>query len=174
MQNNQNRGLAHNASKNDLSDNNYEYDNQTNLQDSPPYNNGPSKEYGIPRRKPPIHKNNRNVNPKNMDLYNPSGLNDLGQSMLPTIGSASELSNPLGGSSQQRAQYNIPPQPRGMANQNMAYVNISSEGAKPVGPIGLKRAEKELIMRRYKHAYHQNDNINRVAWIYGQQPAYNS
>jgi len=52
----------------------------------------------------------------------------------------------------------------------MAYVNISSEGAKPVGPIGLKRAEKELIMRRYKNAYHnQNNNINRVALIYGQQ-----
>ena len=57
MQNNQNRGLAHNPSKNDLSDNNYEYDNQTNLQDSPPYSNvNPNKEYGIPRRKPPIHK----------------------------------------------------------------------------------------------------------------------
>ena len=52
----------------------------------------------------------------------------------------------------------------------MAYVNISSDAAKPVGPIGLKRVEKELIMRRYKNAYHnQNDNINRVALIYGQQ-----
>lgn len=56
----------------------------------------------------------------------------------------------------------------------MAYVNISSEGAKPIGPIGLKKAEKDLIMRRYKNAYHQNDNINRVALIYGQQPQYNS
>jgi hypothetical protein len=51
----------------------------------------------------------------------------------------------------------------------MAYVNISSDGAKPVGPIGLKKAEKELIMRRYKnHHYHNNENINRVALIYGQ------
>lgn len=50
----------------------------------------------------------------------------------------------------------------------MAYVNISSNGAKPVGPIGLKRAEKELIMRRYKNNYHQNnENINRVALVYG-------
>ena len=49
----------------------------------------------------------------------------------------------------------------------MAYVNISSEGAKPLGPNGLKRAEKELIMRRYKNPYHHNDNINRVAMIYG-------
>jgi len=58
----------------------------------------------------------------------------------------------------------------------MAYVNISSDGAKPVGPIGLKRAEKELIMRRYKYNHHHpNDNINRVALIYGQQhPQYNS
>lgn len=39
MQNNNNRGLAHNASKNDLSDNNYDYDVQTNMQDSPNYNN---------------------------------------------------------------------------------------------------------------------------------------
>jgi hypothetical protein len=58
----------------------------------------------------------------------------------------------------------------------MAYVNITSDGAKSVGPIGLKRAEKELIMRRYKNNYHQNnENINRVALIYGQQqPQYNS
>lgn len=34
---------------------------------------------------------------------------------------------------------------------NMAYVNISTDGAKPVGPIGLKKAEKDLIMRRYKY-----------------------
>lgn len=51
----------------------------------------------------------------------------------------------------------------------MAYVNISSDGAKPVGPIGLKKAEKDLIMRRYKnHHYPNNENINRVALIYGQ------
>jgi hypothetical protein len=56
----------------------------------------------------------------------------------------------------------------GRGGQNMAYVNISQEGNKPVGPIGLKRAEKELIMRRYKNAYHnQHDNVNRVALIYG-------
>ena len=30
-----------------------------------------------------------------MDLYNPSGM-DMPQSMLPTIGSSSELSNPIG------------------------------------------------------------------------------
>jgi len=35
-------------------------------------------------------------------------------------------------------------------NSNMAYVNITGEGNKPVGPIGLKKAEKDLIMRRYK------------------------
>ena len=58
----------------------------------------------------------------------------------------------------------------------MAYVNISSDGAKAVGPIGLKRAERELIQRRYNSKYHhQQDNIQRVALIYGQQtPQYNS
>ena len=35
-------------------------------------------------------------------------------------------------------------------NGNLAYINVSGEGAKPVGPIGINRAEKELIMRRYK------------------------
>jgi hypothetical protein len=32
----------------------------------------------------------------------------------------------------------------------MAYIGVSGEGASPVGAIGLKRAEKELIMRRYQ------------------------
>ena len=51
-------------------------------------------------------------------------------------------------------------------NTNMAYVNISSEGAKLVGPIGLKKAEKELIMRRYKYNHQiPNDNLNRMAVI---------
>lgn len=47
-------------------------------------------------------------------------------------------------------------------------MNVSKQGAQDVGPIGLKRAEKELIMRRYKNAYMQNDSMNRVALIYGQ------
>ncbi len=38
-----------------------------------------------------------------------------------------------------------------------------------MGPIGLKRAEKDLIMRRYKGQYHPSENLNRVALIYGQQ-----
>jgi hypothetical protein len=39
----------------------------------------------------------------------------------------------------------------------------------------LNKVEKELIMRRYKnHHYHNNENINKVALIYGQQhPQYN-
>lgn len=49
---------------------------------------------------------------------------------------------------------------------NMAYINISGEGARPVGHLGLKKAEKDLIMRRYKYN-HMNDNIQRVALIYG-------
>ena len=51
---------------------------------------------------------------------------------------------------------------------NMINVGVTSEGNKAVGPIGLKKAEKELIMRRYKYNnQHPNDNLNRVAVIYG-------
>jgi len=32
----------------------------------------------------------------------------------------------------------------------MAYINISTDGYRPVGPLGIKKAEQELIMRRYK------------------------
>jgi hypothetical protein len=32
---------------------------------------------------------------------------------------------------------------------NMAYINISREDNRPVGPLGLKKAEQELIKRRY-------------------------
>ena len=44
------------------------------------------------------------------------------------------------------------------SKKNLAYINITGEGAKPVGPIGLKKAEKELILRRYKYN-HNVDNI---------------
>ena len=37
-----------------------------------------------------------------------------------------------------------------------------------MGHLGLKKAEKDLIMRRYKYN-HVNDNIQRVALIYGNQ-----
>jgi hypothetical protein len=33
----------------------------------------------------------------------------------------------------------------------MAYVNVSQDGAKMVGAVGIKKAEKDLIMRRYKY-----------------------
>jgi len=36
-----------------------------------------------------------------------------------------------------------------------------------VGYLGLKKAEKDLIMRRYKYNHHVSDNIQRVALIYG-------
>jgi hypothetical protein len=48
--------------------------------------------------------------------------------------------------------------PRGLAkdrsNRNLAYLKVSSDQAKAVGPVGLKRAEKDLIMRRYNHHRH--------------------
>ena len=51
----------------------------------------------------------------------------------------------------------------------MAYINISSDGQRLVGPLGLKRAEQELIKRRYKYSYNNQDSISRVALVYGQQ-----
>ena len=77
--------------------NNMANSHPSQLRDSPGYNSQTNKKYtAIQRKKPPIHRNSRVQNPKNMDLYNPSsGINDLPQSMLPTIGSQSELSNPI-------------------------------------------------------------------------------
>lgn len=58
--------------------------------------------------------------------------------------------------------------PNQQSRKNLAYINISGEGAKPVGYLGLKKAEKDLIMRRYKYNHmNQNDHIQRVALIYG-------
>ena len=51
---------------------------------------------------------------------------------------------------------------------NMAYINISSDGQRLVGPLGLKKAEQELIKRRYKYSYNNQDSISRVALVYGQ------
>ena len=40
-----------------------------------------------------------------------------------------------------------------------------------MGPLGLKKAEQELIKRRYKYSYNNNDSISRVALVYGQPHA---
>jgi hypothetical protein len=53
----------------------------------------------------------------------------------------------------------------------MAYVNVTSEGAKPSGPF-LKRAEKDLIMRRGGGYRNHQDSLNRVAVIYGGPHGY--
>lgn len=55
------------------------------------------------------------------------------------------------------------------SKKNMAYINITGEGAKAVGPIGLKKAEKDLILRRYKYTHHPNQQeaMQRVQLIYG-------
>jgi hypothetical protein len=47
----------------------------------------------------------------------------------------------------------------GQSRKNIAYINISGEGAKPVGYLGIKKAEKDLIMRRYKYNHHASDPI---------------
>lgn len=57
------------------------------------------------------------------------------------------------------------------SKKNLAYINISGDAAKPVGSLGLKKVEKDLIMRRYKYNHHnQNDHLQRVAMIYGASP----
>lgn len=33
---------------------------------------------------------------------------------------------------------------------SMAYINVGSDGRQLVGPLGIKKAEQELIKRRYK------------------------
>jgi hypothetical protein len=35
-------------------------------------------------------------------------------------------------------------------SKKIAYINITGD-ARPVGPIGIKKGEKDLIMRRYKY-----------------------
>jgi hypothetical protein len=39
----------------------------------------------------------------------------------------------------------------------MAYINISSEGYSAVGPLGIKKAEQELIKRRYRSPNYINE-----------------
>lgn len=66
------------------------------------------------------------------------------------------------------SNYNLQeaPQP-----QQMAYINISSDGYRPVGPLGLKKAEQDLIKRRYKQSY-QNVDYTREQQSYSinQEP----
>jgi hypothetical protein len=37
------------------------------------------------------------------------------------------------------------------SKKQMAYINITGDAARPVGHLGLKKVEKDLIMRRYKY-----------------------
>jgi len=103
------------------------------------------------KKKPPLLNkvNSKYVN----NRLNPSGSSQ----MLPQISQG----------------YNRPYHGNVHLSNNMAYVNVSSEGAKQAGPF-LKKAEKDLIMRRGGYRNHYNDSINRVALIYGQNPQYNS
>ena len=65
--------------------------------------------------------------------------------------------------------------PRVNYQGNLAYINISSEGQRLVGPLGLKKAEQELIKRRYKYQHYNNqDQISRVALVYGQGGSHGS
>jgi hypothetical protein len=53
----------------------------------------------------------------------------------------------------------------------MAYINISSDGNRLVGPLGLKKAEQDLIKRRYKYQHYNQgaaqEQLSRVAYVYG-------
>ena len=40
----------------------------------------------------------------------------------------------------------------------MALISISSDGQKLVGPLGLKKAEQDLIKRRYNYQYYPSLN----------------
>ena len=40
-----------------------------------------------------------------------------------------------------------------------------------VGPLGLKKAEQDLIKRRYKYQHYQQDPISRAAYVYGNNGA---
>jgi len=63
---------------------------------------------------------------------------------------------------------NLQRKPRVNYPGGMAYINISSEGQRLVGPLGLKKAEQELIKRRYKYPHYQpQESISRVALVYG-------
>ena len=54
----------------------------------------------------------------------------------------------------------------------MAYIGVTNDGAQNVNAaIGLRKAEKELIMRRYNAQHqgqHRATSLNRVALAYGQ------
>jgi len=56
---------------------------------------------------------------------------------------------------------------------NLALINVSSDNAKAVGPMGIKRAEQELIRRRYNnknnHHGYPIENINQVGLFYGNR-----
>ncbi len=39
----------------------------------------------------------------------------------------------------------------------MAYIQISNDGQRPVGPLGIKKVEQDLIKRRYKQQQYLNN-----------------
>jgi hypothetical protein len=53
--------------------------------------------------------------------------------------------------------------PRVGNNSKHAYIGVLGDGAQQVGALGLNKAEKELIMRRYKAGVHgQSSSLNRI------------
>jgi len=60
----------------------------------------------------------------------------------------------VSGQSYRESITNLQRKPRVNYPGNMAYINISSDGQRLVGPLGLKKAEQELIKRRYKYPHY--------------------
>lgn len=104
------------------------------------------------KKKPPVPHGGNYKQSRNQKLAEMYGLAPDGSPLLPPMQPGSELGGPVHGKQQRSGIHG--PQNNGHSNQPMAYVNISSDGAKAVGPIGLKRAERELIQRRYNSKYH--------------------
>ena len=52
-------------------------------------------------------------------------------------------------------------------NSNLVSVNVSNDGNRLVGPLGLKKAEQELIKRRYKYMHGDRENISRIPLVQG-------
>ena len=47
-----------------------------------------------------------------------------------------------------------PPGYKQKPKNGMAYININSDGQRLVGPLGMKKAEQDLIKRRYKQHHY--------------------
>eukprot|EP00352_Strombidinopsis_acuminata_P003412 CAMPEP_0176402742 /NCGR_PEP_ID=MMETSP0126-20121128/49535_1 /TAXON_ID=141414 ORGANISM="Strombidinopsis acuminatum, Strain SPMC142" /NCGR_SAMPLE_ID=MMETSP0126 /ASSEMBLY_ACC=CAM_ASM_000229 /LENGTH=93 /DNA_ID=CAMNT_0017780569 /DNA_START=794 /DNA_END=1075 /DNA_ORIENTATION=- len=76
--------------------------------------------------------------------------NYKGQGLIKSPTVAQSQDSPMDAGMVERRNYN-----RG--GSNLVSVNVSSDGNRLVGPLGLKKAEQELIKRRYKYMHGDRD-----------------